>query len=110
MRSLSETLLAAQKQPAAVPYVKVFARNRVNGVVRLDWTRLYTGNEELCPHAVTIPSDGSLVRVGTTPAAQTRAMYCQRVAAPGPGSDFSQWSYTGQYNIIAGLPPRSAQR
>jgi len=43
MRSLSSTLLTAQKEATRIPYVKVEAGNKVAGVVRLDWTRLYTG-------------------------------------------------------------------
>ena len=37
MRSLSSTLLAAQKEASHIPYVKVEAKNKIAGVVRLDW-------------------------------------------------------------------------
>ena len=37
MRELTSTLLAAQKQATATPYVKVEATNRIAGVVRYDW-------------------------------------------------------------------------
>ncbi len=100
MRELSETLLAAQQRPGAVPYVKVEASNLAGGVVRLDWQRLYEGSEDDCGHAVALPSDGSLVRARLTPPGDARKLYLQRVASPGPGSDFSQWSYTGQYNAV----------
>ena len=101
MRSLSSTLLAAQKRATHTPYVKVEAFNKIAGVVRLDWTRLYTGSEDDYFHAVTIPGDGSLIRVRITPAADSRKLYRQRVANPGPESDFSQWTYTNQYNTVA---------
>jgi len=98
MRSLSSTLLAAQKQAATIPYVKVEAKNEIAGVVRYDWTRLYTGSEDDYFHAVTMPSDGSLIRVRITLLADSRKLYRQRVTNPGPSSDFSQWTYTNQYN------------
>jgi hypothetical protein len=101
MRILSSTLLAAQKQATHVPYVKVKATNQKMGVVRLDWTRLYSGSEAEGPHAITIPGDGSLVRVKVTPVEDSRKLYRQRVASPGPSSDFSQWVYTGHYSVLA---------
>ncbi len=101
MRTLSETLMAAQRWPDVVPYVKVEASNLAGGVVRLDWERLYTGAEDDCCHAVAMPSDGSLVRVRLTPPEDGRKLYRQRVSSPGPGADFSQWTYTSQYNIMS---------
>ncbi|HUV76182.1 MAG TPA: hypothetical protein VMW00_06020 [Dehalococcoidales bacterium] len=98
MRSLTSTLLSAQKQASATPYVKVEAKNKIAGVVRYDWTRLYTGSEDDYFHALTMPADGSLVRVRITLLADSRKLYRQRVTNPGPSSDFSQWTYTNQYN------------
>jgi hypothetical protein len=100
MRQLSATLLAAQQQAAAVPAVKVTAANKMAGVVRYDWTRLYTGTEDDYYHALAIPGDGSLVRARVTLPADSRKLYRQRVAGPGTGSDYSQWTYTGQYNAV----------
>ncbi len=100
MRSLTSTLLAAQKEASHIPYVKVEAKNRIAGVVRLDWERLYTGNEDDYFHALTIPGDGSLIRARVTPPADGRKLYRQRVANPGPSSDFSTWTYTSQYNCV----------
>jgi len=100
MRQLSSTLLAAQKQASRTPYVEIKACNKITGVVRLDWSRLYTGSEDDYFHAVTIPGDGSLIRVRVTPPADSRKLYRQRVANPGQGSDFSQWVYTNQYNVV----------
>ena len=42
--------------------------------------------------------DGSLVRVRITPVSDARKIYWQKVSNPGPGSDYSQWTYTGQYD------------
>jgi len=101
MRSLSPTLLSAQQQATVTPYVRVEARNQIAGVVRYDWSRLYTGLEDDYFHAVTMPGDGSLIRVRITPPVDSRKLYRQRVPAPGPSSDFSQWTYTNQYNAAA---------
>ena len=100
MRALSESLLAAQKQAARIPYVKLEASNKIAGVTRLDWTRLYNGSEDDYFHALTIPGDGSLVRVRITPPSDSRKLYRQRIANPGIESDFSQWTYTNQYNVV----------
>ncbi len=101
MRELSSTLLAAQKEAARTPYVKVEAKNKIAGVVKLDWERLYEGEEDDYFHGVTMPGDGSLIRVRLTPPGDGRKLYRQRVTAPGPESDFSSWTYTNQYNCIA---------
>ncbi|MBA7705182.1 hypothetical protein ES703_114006 [subsurface metagenome] len=100
MRSLSETLLAAQKEATRIPYVKLEAKNKIAGVVRYDWARLYTGSEDNYFHAVTMPGDGSLIRARITPPADSRKLYRQRVANPNPDSDFSQWVYTNQYSAV----------
>ena len=101
MRTLSSTLLAAQKESSRTPYVKVEAKNKIAGVVRLDWTRLYSGTEDDYFHALTMPGDGSLIRARITPVADSSKLYRQRVANPGPASDFSSWSYTNQYDCLA---------
>ena len=98
MRTLSATLLAEQKKATRTPYVKVEVKNLINGVVRLDWTSLYTGAEPDYFHCVAMPGDGSLIRLRITPVADSRKLYRQRVASPGPTSDYSVWTYTNQYN------------
>ncbi|MBA7617920.1 hypothetical protein ES703_25238 [subsurface metagenome] len=101
MRQLSDSLLTAQKEVSHIPYVKLEAFNKINNVVRLDWERLYTGSEDDYLHAVTMPGDGSIIRVRITPPADSRKLYRQRVANPSPQSDFSQWVYTNQYSAVA---------
>jgi len=100
MRSLSETLLIAQKEATRTPYVRLEAKNKIAGVVRYSWSRLYSGLEDDYFHAVTMPGDGSLIRVRITLPADSRKLYRQRVASPNPDSDFSQWVYTNQYNAV----------
>jgi hypothetical protein len=100
MRELTSTLADAQKQAAAVPYVKIEASNKIAGVIRQDWTRLYTGSEPDYYHTLAMPADGSLIRARITPPADSRKLYRQRVTSPEPASDFSQWTYTSQYNAV----------
>jgi hypothetical protein len=100
VRELSSTLLAAQKEASRTPYVKVEASNRHAGVVNLRWERLYEGSEDDYYHAVTMPGDGSLVRVRVTPPSDSRKLYRQRVTNPNPQSDFSQWVYASQYDVV----------
>jgi hypothetical protein len=100
MRQLTSTLLAAQRQADVVPCLKVIATNKIGGVVRYDWSRLYTGSEDDNFHALAMPGDGSLVRARVTLPVDSRKLYRQRVAGPGPGSDFTPWTYTGQYNVL----------
>jgi hypothetical protein len=100
MRELSSTLLAAQQQASRIPYVKLEASNKHAGVVNLRWERLYSGSEADYYHALTIPGDGSLIRVRVTPPSDARKLYRQRVVSPTPQSDFSQWLYTSQYDVV----------
>jgi hypothetical protein len=100
MRTLTSTLLAAQKQAASVPYIKIEAVNKIAGVSRYNWSRLYNGSEDDYFHALTIPGDGSMVRARITPVSDNRKLYYQRVSNPGPGSDFSQWTYANQYGAV----------
>lgn len=100
MRELTATLLAAQKKAAATPFVRVEAVNKVAGVTRYAWSRLFDGTEDEYYHALAVPVDGSLNRFRITPPSDSGKLYRQRVAAPGPGSNFSQWTYSGQYDAV----------
>ncbi len=100
MRSLSSTLLTEQKKTATTPYIEVVASNKIAGVVRLDWERLYTGSEDDYFHAVTMPGDGSLIRARITLPGDSRKLYRQRVANPDENSDYSVWTYTNQFGCV----------
>ena len=93
MRALSATLLAAQKDPSAVPFVKVTVNDEIADVIRLRWERLYNGSETDAYHAAAIPLDGSLLRLRVDPAGPT--LYYQRTASPDDLSDFSPWTNLG---------------
>jgi len=88
MRILPSALLAAQKSASAIPYVRVEIANRIGGIRRLDWQRLYSGSEADTYHAATMPGDGSLIRCRV----DSGSLYVQRVTSPGPGSNFSNWT------------------
>jgi hypothetical protein len=88
MRTLSPTLQAAQRSACAVPYLRVVVRDRIAGVRRPVFERLYTGGEADSYHAAAMPTDGSLLRARVSGG----RLYYQRVAAPGPSSDFSSWT------------------
>lgn len=92
MRTLSSTLIAAQKSPASYPHAKVEVKDRVGGITRLHWTRLYTGAEPDNFHAAAMPGDGSLIRLRIDAA---NNLYRQRVTTPGTGSDYSVWTSWG---------------
>jgi hypothetical protein len=100
MRELSASLVNAQQQTSVVPSVKVVAVNKIAGVVRYEWNRLYSGYEDDYFHTLAMAADGSLIRARVTLPADSRKLYRQRVANPGSGSDFSQWTYTGYYNVV----------
>ena len=91
MRILAPQLLAAQKSASAVPYLKVVISDRIGGVRRLAFTRLYTGSEPDGYHAAAMPAAGSLLRARVA----AGRLYYQRVTSPGSGSNFSAWTDLG---------------
>ena len=101
MRTLSSTLLAAQKSSSRLPYVKVEILDRVAGITRLNWARLYSGSEPDFYHAATMPGDGSLMRARVDPASYQ--LYRQRIDSPGPGSDFSPWTGVCTVSSASGI-------
>jgi hypothetical protein len=90
MRSLTATLLAAQKQPSSQPYVSAQLLDYYGDVGRLHFARVYSGAEGEYYSAACAAPDGSLVRARIDPA--TKLLYTQRVATPGAGSNFASWS------------------
>ena len=90
MRSLSSTLLAAQKSPSAEPYLKVEVLNKLASVSRPQMERLYNGTEEDFYHATTMPGDDSLIWARVKPTAND--LYIQRTVSPGLSSDFTPWT------------------
>jgi hypothetical protein len=97
MRTLSPALLSAQQSSSAAPYLEAVVSDRIGGIRRLDWTRLYTGAEPDGYHAACVPGDGSLIRARVTGG----HIYYQRVSSPGSGSDFSAWTDLGACADVA---------
>ena len=89
MRSLSSTLLAAQKKPDRLPYVEAKAYDYEAGIKRLTWARLYEGSEADNHHGIAFDSQGSMHRIR---AAADNKLYRQKITSPGEASDYSQWS------------------
>ena len=90
MRGISPTLEAARRSPSAKPHMRVLLHDRDVGSLRLRWRRVYSGMEPDGPCAAAVAGDGALLRVRIDPS--TGALTRQRVAAPGPDSDFSAWT------------------
>ena len=106
MRSLSSTLLAAQRAASATPFVRVQVVDARAGVPRLAWSRLYTGQEPDFYHAATLAGDGSLLRARVNPA--DYRLYRQRTPAPGPGADFGTWTQVADVSSDSGVGLASA--
>ena len=63
MKTLSSTLLAAQKKPDRLPYVEAKVYDFDQGIKRLSWTRLYTGSEPDNHHGIAFDDQGSMHRI-----------------------------------------------
>jgi hypothetical protein len=89
MRTLSATLLAAQKKAHRLPYVEAKVYDYEQGIKRLTWTRLYTGNEPDSHHGIAFDGQGSMHRIR---AAAGNILYRQKIADPDESFDYSQWT------------------
>jgi hypothetical protein len=89
MRTLSATLLAAQKKADRLPYVEAKVYDYEQGIKRLTWTRLYTGSEPDNHHGIAFDDQGSMHRIR---AAASNLLYYQKITNPGPSSDYTQWT------------------
>jgi hypothetical protein len=96
MRNISDALLEEQKRPVRKPLVKLEVQAYGHpaatpaGCIQWEafgWQRFYSGSETKDSHGVTMPGDGSLVRVRKDGA----NLYLSRVASPGPSSTYSSW-------------------
>ena len=58
MRTLSATLLAAQKSPSSLPHIEAKVYDFEQGIKRLTWTRLYTGTEPDNHHGIAFDGEG----------------------------------------------------
>jgi len=88
LRTLSSTLLTAQKKADRLPYVEAKVYDYEQGIKRLSWTRLYEGSEPDSHHGIAFDDQGNMHRIR---AAASNALYRQKITSPGPSSDYSQW-------------------
>lgn len=117
MRSLPSALTEAQQRaPLEYPKVRIQIRRRIGAIRRLDFDRVYEGEETAYFHCVTMPSDGSLNRFRVDPA--DNKLYRQRVRYPetagadpafgtntiGPNYDgpYADWKHACKYTLAQG--------
>jgi hypothetical protein len=79
MRTLSETLLAAQKKAHRVPYVEAKVYDYEAGIKRLTWTRVYEGSEPDNHHGIAFDGNGDMHRIR---AGSGNALYYQKQDCP----------------------------
>jgi hypothetical protein len=89
MRTLSATLLAAQKKADRLPYVEAKVYDYEQGIKRLSWTRFYTGGEPDNHHGIAFDGQGSMHRIRS---GGSSTLLYQKITNPGPSSDYSNWS------------------
>lgn len=99
MITLSSSLAAHQKLPARLPQLRAFAYHSHRSYPILNWQRLYTGAEPDSPIALTLASDGSLIRARNA----SGTLYTSRVTSPGPASTYSSWTNTTTCHTSAGI-------
>jgi hypothetical protein len=63
MKTLSSTLLAAQKKPHRLPYVEAKVYDYEAGIKRLSWTRIYEGSEPDNHHGIAFDGNGDMHRI-----------------------------------------------
>jgi len=90
LRTLSATLLAAQKKADRLPYVEAKVYDYEQGIKRLTWTRLYEGSEPDNHHGIAFDGQGSMHRIRS--GGTSTNLYYQKITAPDESSDFSQWT------------------
>jgi len=88
MRTLSDTLLAAQNKADRLPYVEARVYDYEQGIKRLTWTKLYEGSEPDNHHGIAFDGQGSMHRIR---AAAGNILYRQKITDPDENSDYSQW-------------------
>lgn len=79
MRTLSTSLLTAQKKADRLPYVDAKVYDYEAGIKRLSWTRLYEGSEADNHHGIAFDGQGSMHRIR---AAADNKLYRQKITSP----------------------------
>jgi hypothetical protein len=79
MRTLSTSLLAAQKKASRLPYVEAKVYDYEQGIKRLSWTRVYEGSEPDNHHGIAFDGNGDMHRIR---AGSGNALYYQKQDCP----------------------------
>jgi len=78
MKTLTATLLAAQKKLHRLPYVEAKVYDYEAGIKRLSWTRVYEGSEPDNHHGIAFDGQGSMHRIRS----QGSNLYYQKQTLP----------------------------
>ncbi len=97
---MAPELLTVQRSGGGVPVVQVTLSDRLAGLPRLRWQRLYTGLEDDFHHASVCSGNGTLVRARATPSGQA---YLQIITTPAAGSPFGTWTLIGTLSPVSGV-------
>lgn len=89
MKSLTGTLLAAQKKARAKPYVSVLLWDKLGANQRLTWSQLYTDAVDDRPMAMCIAGDNSIVRAYSEGAGN---LHWQRITDPTVEAQWNTWT------------------
>jgi hypothetical protein len=79
MKTLTNTLLAAQKKAHRLPYVEAKVYDYEAGIKRLTWTRVYEGSEPDNHHGIAFDGNGDMHRIR---AGSGNALYYQKQDCP----------------------------
>ena len=101
MRSLSPTLLDAQRDPCRQPQLGVTVERRLPHVFHPVFTRLLNLDETPARHDLHLTSSGTLIRARVS--RSNSRLYVQRVANAGPTTSFTQWTYLNRAYPAAGV-------
>jgi hypothetical protein len=107
MKTLTSTLLAAQKKAHRLPYVEAKVYDYEAGIKRLSWTRVYEGTEPDNHHGIAFDGNGDMHRIR---AGSGNALYYQKQDCPfGVPSSFpltfpiplNDWPALDTWSLIA---------
>lgn len=98
MRTISESLLAAQRSAVRVPYVRCVVDDQPIEMPRFSWSQVYNGTEGEYPHDAALAADGSIVRTRVAYNGVTGKydFYVQRVTDPPNASQWASWNLLQQ--------------
>lgn len=89
MRTLSSTLLAAQKAAIGEPVVQVVIDDRHAGAFRPRWETVVEDDVPAGPHVIAMAYDGAILRARVDPGAGR--LHIQRVTDPAEISQWTSW-------------------